>query len=251
MVVPRAADADRETRAVQINRHVGTKVMSKDQNASFGSCRSEARGWTPYDFWRRTHAIHHATSGNLDRRGTGDIDTLTVHEYLALSPWRPSIFVHRSTSAASRAHACWLATLAQRDGNQRRHRSSHRHHDMASRRRSLRARASTDHTARGFDRSLAVLCPAPIRGYRLGSLLVGTARAQRCGLLSILFDPRFRQLELLRDVGIYFIRKNLNGFGEPRHMPRLRDLPSSHPSSQEASSRLPLCHKRSGAPSRR
>ena len=43
---------------------------------------------TPYDFWRRTHAVHHATSGNLDRRGTGDIDTLTVHEYLALSRWR-------------------------------------------------------------------------------------------------------------------------------------------------------------------
>jgi omega-6 fatty acid desaturase (delta-12 desaturase) len=43
---------------------------------------------TPYDFWRRTHAIHHATSGNLDRRGIGDIDTLTVHEYLALSRWR-------------------------------------------------------------------------------------------------------------------------------------------------------------------
>src|SRR5690349_1519458 len=39
---------------------------------------------TPYDFWRRTHAIHHATSGNLDRRGIGDVDTLTVHEYLAL-----------------------------------------------------------------------------------------------------------------------------------------------------------------------
>ena len=42
---------------------------------------------TPYDFWRRTHAIHHATSGNLDRRGTGDIDTLTVDEYLARSRW--------------------------------------------------------------------------------------------------------------------------------------------------------------------
>src|ERR1700737_3765878 len=42
---------------------------------------------TPYDFWRRTHAIHHSTSGNLDRRGIGDIDTLTVHEYLARSPW--------------------------------------------------------------------------------------------------------------------------------------------------------------------
>jgi omega-6 fatty acid desaturase (delta-12 desaturase) len=42
---------------------------------------------TPYDFWRRTHAVHHATSGNLQRRGMGDIDTLTVREYLALSFW--------------------------------------------------------------------------------------------------------------------------------------------------------------------
>lgn len=40
---------------------------------------------TPYDYWRRTHAAHHATSGNLDRRGVGDINTLTVREYLALS----------------------------------------------------------------------------------------------------------------------------------------------------------------------
>ncbi len=40
---------------------------------------------TPYDFWRRSHAIHHATAGNLERRGIGDIDTLTVKEYLALS----------------------------------------------------------------------------------------------------------------------------------------------------------------------
>jgi len=39
---------------------------------------------TPYDYWRRTHAIHHAGSGNLDRRGIGDIDMLTVREYLAL-----------------------------------------------------------------------------------------------------------------------------------------------------------------------
>ena len=36
---------------------------------------------TPYDFWRRTHSMHHATHGNLDRRGMGDIDTLTVREY--------------------------------------------------------------------------------------------------------------------------------------------------------------------------
>lgn len=42
---------------------------------------------TPYDFWRRTHALHHASCGNLDRRGVGDIDTLTVREYLARSRW--------------------------------------------------------------------------------------------------------------------------------------------------------------------
>src|SRR5258708_26777447 len=42
---------------------------------------------TPYDFWRSTHAVHHSTSGNLDRRGIGDIDTLTVREYLARSRW--------------------------------------------------------------------------------------------------------------------------------------------------------------------
>jgi omega-6 fatty acid desaturase (delta-12 desaturase) len=42
---------------------------------------------TPYDFWRRTHAIHHASAGNLDRRGIGDVDTLTVREYRALSRW--------------------------------------------------------------------------------------------------------------------------------------------------------------------
>jgi omega-6 fatty acid desaturase (delta-12 desaturase) len=42
---------------------------------------------TPYDFWRRTHALHHARSGNLEQRGFGDIDTLTVREYLSRSWW--------------------------------------------------------------------------------------------------------------------------------------------------------------------
>jgi len=42
---------------------------------------------TPYDCWRRTHAMHHAATGNLDRRGIGDVDTLTVCEYRARSRW--------------------------------------------------------------------------------------------------------------------------------------------------------------------
>ena len=41
---------------------------------------------TAYAHWRRAHAIHHATSGNLGRRGVGDIDTLTVEEYRGRSP---------------------------------------------------------------------------------------------------------------------------------------------------------------------
>jgi len=39
---------------------------------------------TPYDVWRRTHSIHHSAAGNLDKRGIGDVHTLTVAEYCAL-----------------------------------------------------------------------------------------------------------------------------------------------------------------------
>jgi len=41
---------------------------------------------TPFAQWRRDHALHHASSGDLDRRGHGDVPTLTVREYLARSP---------------------------------------------------------------------------------------------------------------------------------------------------------------------
>jgi omega-6 fatty acid desaturase (delta-12 desaturase) len=41
--------------------------------------------FTPYEDWRRSHAIHHSTVGDLDRRGTGDVSLLTVDEYLAAS----------------------------------------------------------------------------------------------------------------------------------------------------------------------
>ena len=43
---------------------------------------------TPYTSWRRDHATHHASMGNLDRRGVGDVTTLTISEYLALPKWR-------------------------------------------------------------------------------------------------------------------------------------------------------------------
>jgi omega-6 fatty acid desaturase (delta-12 desaturase) len=47
--------------------------------------------WTPYLYWRRFHAMHHATSGNLDRRGW-DMLTLTVREYRALPRWRRLVY---------------------------------------------------------------------------------------------------------------------------------------------------------------
>ncbi len=42
--------------------------------------------FTPYYRWKHYHAIHHATAGDLDRRGAGDVYTMTVQEYLA-APW--------------------------------------------------------------------------------------------------------------------------------------------------------------------
>lgn len=44
--------------------------------------------FTPYHHWRWEHSLHHGTSGDLDRRGTGDIWTMTVQEYLESTRWK-------------------------------------------------------------------------------------------------------------------------------------------------------------------
>ena len=51
--------------------------------------------FTPYYHWRWQHSVHHATSGHLDKRGTGDIWTMTVQEYLESTRWRR--FAYRLT----------------------------------------------------------------------------------------------------------------------------------------------------------
>ena len=52
---------------------------------------------TPYDVWKRTHAIHHSHHGNLDKRGIGDVLTLTVEEYRARTPfWRLMYRLYRN-----------------------------------------------------------------------------------------------------------------------------------------------------------
>ena len=47
---------------------------------------------TPYDVWRRTHSMHHSASGNLDRRGMGDVHTLTVAEFQELSTLKKILY---------------------------------------------------------------------------------------------------------------------------------------------------------------
>ena len=47
---------------------------------------------TPYSFWLRAHALHHANAGNLDHRGSGDIITLTTDEYFAQSGFQRLIY---------------------------------------------------------------------------------------------------------------------------------------------------------------
>jgi omega-6 fatty acid desaturase (delta-12 desaturase) len=44
--------------------------------------------FTPFRYWNYAHAMHHASSSDLDRRGVGDIWTFTVEEYRLASPWR-------------------------------------------------------------------------------------------------------------------------------------------------------------------
>ena len=47
---------------------------------------------TPYECWRRAHAQHHSTAGNLDARGFGDIDTLSVREFRERTRWKRFLY---------------------------------------------------------------------------------------------------------------------------------------------------------------
>ncbi len=48
--------------------------------------------FTPYDCWRRSHTLHHANTGNLDARGFGDVDTLTIREFYASGPIKRAFY---------------------------------------------------------------------------------------------------------------------------------------------------------------
>ena len=70
---------------------------------------------TPYDYWRRTHAIHHATVGNLDQRGIGDVTTLTVAEYEAASATRRFFYrLYRHPAVMFGLGPAWLFLIQYR-----------------------------------------------------------------------------------------------------------------------------------------
>ena len=70
---------------------------------------------TPFDYWKRNHAIHHATSSNLDRRGIGDIDLLTVQEYRSKPWWGRMLYrLYRSPPVMFVAGPAWMFLLQHR-----------------------------------------------------------------------------------------------------------------------------------------
>jgi omega-6 fatty acid desaturase (delta-12 desaturase) len=69
----------------------GSFMKSKRANDIVG-CIAGIVVFTPYYHWRWDHALHHASSGDLDRRGTGDIWTMTVQEYLRSPRWKRLVY---------------------------------------------------------------------------------------------------------------------------------------------------------------
>jgi len=65
----------------------GSFFASKRANTIIGFITG-VLSFTPYQQWRWEHARHHSTSGDLDKRGIGDVWTMTVQEYLESSRWR-------------------------------------------------------------------------------------------------------------------------------------------------------------------
>jgi hypothetical protein len=142
---------------------------------------------SPFGRWRHDHAVHHATSGDLSRRGTGDVLTLTITEYRARSwsgrlglpaaPQSPGHVRHRADhrhggGPEDRHPGSASAPAQQRAGHRRRAAGDRRRADRADRRHQLPAGVGPVGPAGGLSRDLAVLRAASVRG----RLLAGSGR---------------------------------------------------------------------------
>jgi len=141
--------------------------------------------FTPYDYWKRNHALHHASAGNLDRRGAGDILILTVQEYLSRSTrphclprlsksdhhvrYRTRLSVFVGASCSHRTDAIGLAGMGQFARDKCRNHRFRCGNDLASWLRTIRGGAVARCTARFVHRCMAILCAASIRPRRLVS----------------------------------------------------------------------------------
>lgn len=69
----------------------GSFFKSKKANDALGTITGVLTLF-PYEKWKREHAIHHASSSNLDKRGIGDIWVMTIEEYKAASKWQKAAY---------------------------------------------------------------------------------------------------------------------------------------------------------------
>jgi omega-6 fatty acid desaturase (delta-12 desaturase) len=92
----------------------GSFFRARAANDWLGRCLSVLT-MIPYDYWRRTHAVHHASSGNLDRRGMGDVQLLTVAEFRAMPLLQRTLYrVGRNPLAMLVVGPFWLFVLKYR-----------------------------------------------------------------------------------------------------------------------------------------
>ena len=138
--------------------------------------------YSPFQSWRHSHAVHHATAGDLDRRGVGDVHTLTVAEYAGRS-WRSRLGyrLFRNPLVMFGLGPIFsllvLPRLVSRTARPRIRRSVIGTNIalvvlvgalcLGRRLARLPARADPHRAARRLCRRLAVLCPAPVRGHLL------------------------------------------------------------------------------------
>jgi hypothetical protein len=140
---------------------------------------------TPYSFWLRGHALHHANAGNLDHRGSGDIMTLTTDEYLALRSLHRLIYrlyrnpfviridsdlsLRAAPTSSFRLDALGKRALAQQDGNQRGDRRRRFFTDLADGGGYVSSCRGSGGDRQRYDRCVVLLRSASIRGYALDS----------------------------------------------------------------------------------